>query len=352
MGVLPMGFSWAFHLAHSAHEYLASVALPEAPLIRDRRAVPDLLPSRPCLLIYADNADHLGLSATQATSSRKTLSKIVNSYGLQTHDVVDGTRFGTSIGISFDGSLGVVKTSPERDAVLDQGLLAIIRGEPITGADLRKVVGHITIRCLLRRPLLSILHHCYRFIDKCLWKRLPVWDTVRRELWIIRSLLVFANSQLRSPFHPTAYVYDACLSGYGVVAGDIPVRELKVGLRHDERWRFKEASLSSSSHRDRALAAASAVAEGPWLDHPDLSEGLPCDLQLRDSELLDPLSVLTFSESRVTLEPDLDFPDIDHRVLRSDRWRPVVAVPLRFVEPVHLCEARALLCTVKYLSRN
>ena len=53
MGVLPVGFSWAFHPAHSAHEYLASVALPDAPLIRDRRAVPDLLPSRLCLLIYA-----------------------------------------------------------------------------------------------------------------------------------------------------------------------------------------------------------------------------------------------------------------------------------------------------------
>ena len=133
-----MGFSWAFHLAHAAHEYLAKVALPDAPLIRDRRAVPDLLPSRPCLLIYADNADHLGLSAVQATSSRKALSKIVNSHGLRTHDIVDGTRFGTSIGISFDGNLGVVKTSPERDAVLDQGLLAVIRGDPITGAELRK----------------------------------------------------------------------------------------------------------------------------------------------------------------------------------------------------------------------
>ena len=105
-----------------------------------------------------------------------------------------------------------MKVSPVRDAVFDQALLAIIDGCPITGADLRRIVGHTTIRMLLRRVLLSLLHHCYTFIDKCLWKQLPVWDTVRRELQQVRALLVLARSNLRAPFHRCTYVYDACLS--------------------------------------------------------------------------------------------------------------------------------------------
>ena len=40
--VLPMGFSWAFHLAHEVHCHLARRSIPGVPHLRDRRAAPVL----------------------------------------------------------------------------------------------------------------------------------------------------------------------------------------------------------------------------------------------------------------------------------------------------------------------
>ena len=45
--VLPMGFSWAFHLAHVAHKELAVRTLPQAALIEDKRPAPRLCGAGP-----------------------------------------------------------------------------------------------------------------------------------------------------------------------------------------------------------------------------------------------------------------------------------------------------------------
>ncbi len=41
MAVLPMGFSWAFHLAHVCHTYQAERALPDTEVLEERRPVPE-----------------------------------------------------------------------------------------------------------------------------------------------------------------------------------------------------------------------------------------------------------------------------------------------------------------------
>ena len=58
--VLPIGFSWAFHLVHVVHEERATRSLPGAPFIRDRQPLPDLTKAT-AILVYADNCDHIGL---------------------------------------------------------------------------------------------------------------------------------------------------------------------------------------------------------------------------------------------------------------------------------------------------
>ena len=58
-GVLRMGFSWAFHIAHVGHEELAHRSLPSTPFIRDRASIPSI-GTCPAMLVYADNADHIG----------------------------------------------------------------------------------------------------------------------------------------------------------------------------------------------------------------------------------------------------------------------------------------------------
>ena len=63
MKVLPMGFSWAFHLAHQAHVELARRCRPLVPHVRDR--APKLGGGRDghntAMLIYANNNNHLGV---------------------------------------------------------------------------------------------------------------------------------------------------------------------------------------------------------------------------------------------------------------------------------------------------
>ena len=73
--VLPMGFSWAFHLAHQAHMELARRVLPTSVLIKDRRpAVRMGQADGGCvsaMLIYADNNNHLGVDLGQVTQDQQ-----------------------------------------------------------------------------------------------------------------------------------------------------------------------------------------------------------------------------------------------------------------------------------------
>ena len=71
--VLPMGFSWAFHLAHVAHEELATQSLPGIPFIRDRQPFPDLIKAT-AILVYADNCDHMGPDQVVVDSNRVKMS--------------------------------------------------------------------------------------------------------------------------------------------------------------------------------------------------------------------------------------------------------------------------------------
>ena len=64
--VLPMGFSWAFHLAHMAHEEPATRFLPGITFIRDRQPLPDLTKAI-AILVHADNCVHMGRDQVVAT---------------------------------------------------------------------------------------------------------------------------------------------------------------------------------------------------------------------------------------------------------------------------------------------
>ena len=57
--VLRMGFSWALHLAHVAHEELATRPLPGIPFVRHRQPLPDFTKAT-AILVYADNCDNMG----------------------------------------------------------------------------------------------------------------------------------------------------------------------------------------------------------------------------------------------------------------------------------------------------
>ena len=112
MAVLPMGFSWAFHLAHQAHTHLANHALPQVKLLRDRSVAPRLQHTGgdglTDMLIYADNNNHVGIDRECVQSDQDIVIGALHKCGLDTHDVEAPSNLAESLGVRIDGISGTV----------------------------------------------------------------------------------------------------------------------------------------------------------------------------------------------------------------------------------------------------
>ena len=117
-------------------------------------------------LIYADNHNHLKVDREKVDRAQSGMIAALHSKGLDTHDLVESTTLCESLGVRIDGLLGTVQVSAARDHRLDQALLACSSRPALSGEELQVVVGHMTMRALLNRGLLSILRHIYVFIQE------------------------------------------------------------------------------------------------------------------------------------------------------------------------------------------
>ena len=115
---------------------------------------------------YADNRNHLGVDKEKVDRAHSGMIAALHSKGLDTHDLVESTTLSESLGVRVDGLLGTVQVSAARDHRLDQALLACSSRPALSGEELQVVVGHMTMRALLNRGLLSILRHIYVFIQE------------------------------------------------------------------------------------------------------------------------------------------------------------------------------------------
>ena len=108
----------------------------------------------------------------------------------------------------------------------------------------------------------------------------------------------------------------------------LPVDTVPSLCLQDDRWRFLEHP-TGFSHRASAL-------------------GVPADAD----PFLDVSTVCSGVRSERVLQEDFSFPAVSDSLLNVDDWDFVMAAPLRFHEPVHICEARGVLASVKRLSRD
>ena len=92
--VLPTGLPWAFHLAHKAHAELALRALPHSVQVRAHHAAPVMGTSsgrcNSAMLVYAGNANYLGVSREQVDAEQKKMRDALHCPGLETHDAQQG----------------------------------------------------------------------------------------------------------------------------------------------------------------------------------------------------------------------------------------------------------------------
>ena len=225
MSVLPMGFSWAFHLAHMAHAELSARTLPTARVVQDRRPAPMMGNSvdgcRQAVLIYADNCNHLGIERDSVANDQRAMMSALHTHGLSTHDIVASSTLCEGLGVRIDGLSGIVQSTPARDHRLDQALLACSGRITLSGEELQVIVGHITMRAMLHRGLLSVLRHVYQLIQECYASRTRLWPSVIREIELFRCLMVLGVKDMRSVWSEHVFCTDACLSGYAVMGRSI-----------------------------------------------------------------------------------------------------------------------------------
>ena len=193
----------------------------------------------------------------------------------------------------------MVRATPERDAQLDQSLLALVSGAPVNSHDMQRVVGHLTCRFLLRRPLLSTLHEVYKFVNRDIRARVSLWPSVIDEIRMIRGLLVFAFSDIKSPVSCRIMMSDACLSGYGIGESRWEPKGTMEVLSWDERWRFKDR-IPGETHRQRAMQ-----------EYQEQTSAIACaDI------CTDVLSVRSSTALSRELQEDFSFPNIRARLLQ------------------------------------
>ena len=75
----------------------------------------------------------MGPDRVGVDKNRIKMSAHVNALGLSTHDIVEASAKGASLGVHYDGVVGLATGSPERDLVLDQACAAILKGATRTG---------------------------------------------------------------------------------------------------------------------------------------------------------------------------------------------------------------------------
>ena len=330
MRVLPMGFSWAFHLAHEAHKTLACRTLPSASLLEDRRAAPVMSKARTnsAMLIYADNNNHLGVTRDRVESDQGRVLEALHEHGLDTHDHVYCTSLAESLAVRIDGLGGTVGPTAARDWRLDKALEACLWRPRLSGSELQVLVGHMTVRALINRGLMGLLRHCYVFIEECYDRRTRLWPSVVAELRWFRALMPLAVANIFSKWSGTVFATDACLTGYAVCAANMDAEEVRGVGQEDERWRFYRGEGEKLAPRAAALDT-SAVFKDPVTVRPESTDA---------------------PQGSVNINPK--FPEVPKEFLEGGRWRMLWNAPFSYKDPIHILECRSVLSTVKHVCRD
>ena len=70
----------------------------------------------------------MGPDQVVVDNNRVTMSTRVDSLGLSKHDIVEASTEGASLGVHYNGVIGLATGSPEKGTVLDQALTSISKG--------------------------------------------------------------------------------------------------------------------------------------------------------------------------------------------------------------------------------
>lgn len=313
---VPMGWTLALGVCQELHESIVEgcSGITDDNRFVDGRPSPDMREHPLIHTEYVDNFVSLSQAEAPARIAAVVAGAALNAAGLPTHDVefsVGGDTLGWSfgsetptVGVSV-GTLWKIKLAIEH--LLERGYC--------TGAELRVIVAHFTMRALMRRELLSCLYAVYHFIQVNEHRRARLWDSVARELRWCSNLLCLAKRDLGAQWCSSVLAVDASPWGRGAVLAH-PAQDVIRSLGSvNERWRF------SKEHEGRVLPRQNAF------DYDEAA--VQKDMKWQDSP----------------------FPEIPSSVWNGE-WDRVESRKWNRAEAMPVLEGRVLVWSVRHIARK
>ena len=306
---MPMGFSHAVYLAQTAHEFILyrhgllsredSLLLLRCPVVTRAR------------VIHGVVIDDFFIFCLCARLAALTLGLVLTAYAaagfvVKQSKVVRPTSAPVKIiGFDVDGARGSIALPSDSQLSLLHSTNALLRQPTVTGSQLAHVIGRWTWVMMLRRSSLAVLQHCYRYCRLAQYRRFTLWPSVRRELFMLLSLLPLLQADLRAPFFHRAVASDASELAGGVVSTPL------TDTLNSQLW-----PLCSSRHHavQQTQCNAQRLRAGPLAE------------TVRSSEF-----------------------DSFYSAVSSAPWRTLISKPWAGVEHINALELRAALLSVHWV---
>ena len=177
------------------------------------------------------------------------------------HEEAEATTFLIGLGLQFDGENLRVSVSSERRWKLRQALKALCKRRTASPRQLQMILGHVSFAFLLRRPLLSILVHSFRFAYlEHEFRPRSLWMSVRKELEVASSLLTLAFAELDFQTSVRVGVSDASKWGWAAHESEWSLPHVEESLKWSERWRWRHGVGDASRERMGAALRGSLSA--------------------------------------------------------------------------------------------
>ena len=257
---------------------------------------------------------------------RDQLQGHFENLGLPVHEVTGPSAEAVSLGYRIMGRDGIVAPTEKKLHALGAAGRWLTRRPRTKGSDIERFMGHVTHVCLLRREMLSIFRHTYRFIQESYDTSVRLWPSVAAEIQWFVALLPLCKARLNRPLHSTVTASDACHTGYAVCSRVLSeeVTQPIVGLREKARYRAAEPARRARSHALESADVFSNPETVRPIDKPDKTEHYV---------------------------PNIDFREIPDDILDPSDWQLDFAVKFEKYEDIMVLEARGVVAALRHKVR-
>ena len=241
---VPMGWSWALHIANEIVSYQVKLACENGCLheLRDKQEPPELHKGTVISGTYVDNVQILGGCHDDVDQHMQMITSWFGQLGIPfTTAGEDALEEFQTLGMVFDMRNKRIRHRPARAWRLYYATCALLKRGRVKGEMLRTWAGHVVNHFQLLKPAMSCLFSTYRFIQANLGRRAMMWTAVRTELRLVKGLIFLGGVDWTSEFSSDVYLGDSSTFGYALMITKASREEVKEAMKSKERWRFIEA---------------------------------------------------------------------------------------------------------------